>query len=97
LIKLAQLGSSVVTGVGEKDQISMAQDGHKIEHQQQKSLMHLLSGSTVHGTVPCDMSLVADNIQSKDQDGNSSKNFNHDLHTEDTAPYIDDVRTIPCR
>jgi hypothetical protein len=56
--------------------------------------MILASGSTVHGTVPCEMSPVAENLQIRVQAGNSSKNFNHGLHTEETASYIDDVTTL---
>jgi hypothetical protein len=56
--------------------------------------MILASGSTVHGTVPCEMSPVAENLQIRVQAGNSSKNFNHGLHTEETASYIDDVMTL---
>jgi hypothetical protein len=122
LIKLVQQGSSSVTSVGEKDQISMAKAGnsiqepcdlvfvmvndtlslnnspshagHKTKQQQQERLMLLPFGSTVHGTVPCDMSPVAGNLQSKDKDGNSSMNFNHGLHSEETTPCIDDLMTL---
>jgi hypothetical protein len=55
--------------------------------------MLVASGYMVHGTVPCEMSLVADNLQNKSQSGNSSKNFNHGLHIEEHALYINHVMT----
>jgi hypothetical protein len=67
--------------------------GHETKQRQQERPMIVASGSTVHGTMPCEMSLVADNLQNKSQFGNLSKNFNHGLHTEETALYINHVMT----
>jgi hypothetical protein len=83
----------VVTSDGISLNMSSSYAGYKFKQHQANTLL-LLPESTVYGTVPCDMSPVVDNLQSKDQDGNSSKNFSHDLHSEVTAPCIDNVMTL---
>jgi hypothetical protein len=83
----------VVTSDGISLNMSSSYAGYKFKQHQANTLL-LLPESTVYGTVPCDMSPVVDNLQSKDQDGNSSKNFSHGLHSEVTAPCIDNVMTL---
>jgi hypothetical protein len=84
---------AVVTSDGVSLNISPSHAGYKFK-QHQTNTSFLFPEPTVYGTVPCDTSPVVDNLQSKDQDGNSSKNFSRDLYSEVTAPYIDNVMTL---
>jgi hypothetical protein len=83
----------VVTSDGVSLNISPSHAGYKFK-QHQTNTSFLLPESMVYGTAPCDTSPVVDNLQSMDQDGNSSKNFSHGLYSEVTAPYIDNVMTL---